>query len=73
MKFRAWFEEDGESEARTFDSCVASAAAKAFVDYMEMDCDVPAVTVCVRAPDGTVTRWAVTGQMVPEYVAEPLK
>lgn len=26
-------------------------------------------TVCVRAPDGTVTRWVVSGEAVPRYEA----
>ena len=72
MKYRVWSEEDGESEARTYEKGAAWAAAEAWADDGAMDCDAPAVTVYVKAPNGTVTRWAVTGQMIPEYMAEPL-
>jgi hypothetical protein len=52
----------------------AEDAAKAWVNNRWSDMSYPdEVAVNVRAPDGTLTRWTVTVEMVPRFTARPAK
>jgi hypothetical protein len=48
----------------------AENAAEVYADRYFADRSYPdEVTVCVRSPDGTLSRWCVTVQMVPSFSA----
>ena len=66
MKYRVWML-DEESEARTYDKGAAWAAAESWAEDVAMEVDTAAVAVFVQAPDGKVSRWWVSGEMVPTY------
>lgn len=83
MKFRVWDELNGcESDAKAIEAWDAQRAAikyarqdthhtrNRYADYGEASCEADAVPLCVRAEDGTLSRWGVyVEDFEPVYAA----
>lgn len=77
--YMVWCEENGEVEpdAEPIRANDAEEAAKEWGEQDDSRGDYDIVrgndaTVRVRGPDGTLTRWRITGESVPEYHAREL-
>lgn len=72
MKYRVWFIESQEEQARQYDKGAPRAAAESFADDVDLyghEEDRPR-SVYVRGPDGKVTVWSVSGERVVHYCAK---
>ena len=73
--FRVWCpEQDEESDARSVSALDAESAAERWADENDHNMDYAILRgspceVSVRAPDGTLTRYEMTGESVPQYRA----
>lgn len=83
IAFKVWHADDTEDDAyeiakgynpqrgEAFD---AEAAAVAHVNQHWSDMSYPdEVEMCVRDPEGALTRWTVSVEMVPQFTARPAK
>jgi len=74
--FLVWCEEAGESDQDAEESFADSAAeaAEEWAENRHADEDYfDEIDVCVKAPDGTVSKWTVTVEMEPTFSASPSK
>ena len=81
--FKVWRADDSEEDAREIrkghrftngEALDAEMAATAYVNQHWSDMSYPgAVEMCVRDPDGTLTRWTVSIEMVPQITARLAK
>jgi hypothetical protein len=80
--FLVWYPDNGETEedASEFREYDAEAAAEAWADDYERRCaeyriaaGESTVEVMVKASDGAVTRWSVSGECVPQYYARAVR
>lgn len=75
--WQVWEEgEETEAEARTIYATRPDTAAEGWAKEYDRAAgdeiaDGETVTVVVKATDGTLTRWRVSGEMVPQYSASP--
>ncbi len=76
--FTAWEDKYSEKHARTFSAMDAEHAAELFASGSDEDgadyaiASGAAVTIAVRDDDGVLTKWQVSGEMVPTYDAVQL-
>jgi hypothetical protein len=76
-EYRVWCPERGQnsSDARRIEAFDAEEAAELWAerdDRNSAEYSIVAgedVVVCVRCPDGKVSRWRVSGESVPNYIA----
>lgn len=83
LAFKVWCSDDSEDGAveipKGYDrirgeAIDAETAAVAYVDQYWSDMSYPdEVAISVRDPDGTLTRWTVTVEMVPHVTARLVK
>jgi hypothetical protein len=83
--YKAWLEDDETEEDATEYPDVspggrgkwaldAENAAEMYADSRYADCEYPdELTVCVRDPEGVLTKWTVTVEMRPSFTAHEAK